>query len=225
MSIARGVMGRALLVLAVCAAGAAGAQTPEPVSRDLDPLGRLNDAARYQIELLLDSARVAGLPTAPLESKALEGISKRIEGRRIVAAVRMVFRSLRDARSVLGPGANSDELNAAASALRVGMTRAELAHLAQTRREKNITIPLVVLSDLITRGVPRDTASQTILQLWQRGAADDDFLGLWRGVERDIVSGTDPGVALLNRAREVPPRGPPTSPEGARPDATENRNP
>lgn len=222
MSMTRGVM--ALLVLVVSAARVAGAQAGD-VSRNLDPLGRLNEASRYQIELLLDSARVAGLPTAPLESKALEGISKRVEGRRIVAAVRMVFRSLRDARSVLGSSANADELNAAASALRVGMTRAELAHLAQTRREKTITIPLVVLSDLITRGVPRDTASQTILQLWQRGAADDDFLGLWRGVERDIVSGTDPGVALLNRAREVPPRGPPSTPEGARPEGTENRNP
>lgn len=222
MSMTRWVM--ALLVLVVSAARVAGAQAGD-VSRNLDPLGRLNEASRYQIELLLDSARVAGLPTAPLESKALEGISKRVEGRRIVAAVRMVFRSLRDARSVLGSSANADELNAAASALRVGMTRAELAHLAQTRREKAITIPLVVLSDLITRGVPRDTASQTILQLWQRGAADDDFLGLWRGVERDIVSGTDPGVALLNRAREVPPRGPPSTPEGARPEGTENRNP
>ena len=65
-----------------------------------------------------------------------------------------------------------------------------------------MTVPLVVLTDLVTRGVPRDTASTTIFQLFQRGADDGDFLGLWRGVERDIVSGTDPGQALLNRARE-----------------------
>jgi len=223
VSMTRRVM--ALLVLAFAARSVAGAQNVEPATRDLDPLGRLTDASRYQIELILDSARVAGLPTAPLESKALEGISKRVDSRRIVVAVRMVFRSLRDARSVLGEHASPDELNAAASALRVGLTRAELAHLAQTRREKAITAPLVVLSDLITRGVPRDTASQTILQLWQRGAADDDFLGLWRGVERDIVSGTDPGVALLNRAREVPSRGPSTPEAGSRPEGTETRNP
>jgi hypothetical protein len=211
----------ALLVLLFAAAASARAQVATQ-SRDLDPLGRLADGPRYQIELLLDSARVAGLPTAPLESKALEGISKRVDGRKIVVAVRAVFRSLRDARSVLGPGATPDELNAAAAALRVGLTQTELAHLTQTRRDKAVTIPLVVLSDLITRGVPRDTASQTILQLWQRGAADDDFLGLWRGVERDIVSGTDPGVALLNRAREVPPRGSPTPPTtGERPEGTQ----
>ena len=223
MSMTRRMM--AVLVLSAGAATAAWAQDVSPAARELDPLGRLSEGSRYQIELILDSARVAGLPTAPLESKALEGISKRVDGRRIVSAVRMVFRSLRDARSVLGAPATPDELNAAASALRVGVTRAELAHLTQIRRDRSVTMPLVVLSDLITRGVPRDTASQTILQLWQRGAADDDFSGLWRGVERDIVSGTDPGVALLNRAREVPPRGPSSQPEGSRPEgSTENRN-
>jgi hypothetical protein len=188
--------------------------------RDIDPLGRLDASTRYAVEVILDSARVGGLPTAPIESKALEGISKKVDGRRIVVAVRNVFHKLRDARTALGPSANADELKAAAGALSVGVTPAELAQLAKTRHDKHLTYPLVVLSDLITRGVPRDTASQTIFQLWQRGAADDDFLGLFRGVERDIVSGTDPGVALLNRAREIPSRGsaPATPPASARPE-------
>lgn len=196
--------------------------------RDLDPLARLSEGARYSIELLFDSARVAGLPTGPLESKALEGISKRVDGRRIVLAVRAVFRSLRDARAALGPEATPDELNAAAGAIRLGIPPAELGHLKRTHHEKQLTVPLVVLSDLVTRGVPRDTASTTIFQLWQRGAADEDFLGLWRGVERDIVSGTAPGVALLNRAREIPPRGPPPAAppaSGARPERSETPNP
>lgn len=196
--------------------------------RDIDPLGRLSEATRYSIELLFDSAKVLGLPTAPLESKALEGVSKRVDGRRIVAAVRSVFKSLREARAALGPAVTPDELNAAAGALRVGIATTELAHLAKTRHEKQLTVPLVVLADLVTRGVPRDTASATIFQLWQHGAADDDFLGLWRGVERDIVSGTAPGVALLNRAREIPSRGPPPAAppaSGARPERSETPNP
>jgi hypothetical protein len=196
--------------------------------RDLDPLARLSEGARYAIELLFDSARVAGLPTAPLESKALEGISKRVDGRRIVIAVRNVLRSLLDARAALGPGATRDELNAASGAIRLGIPAAELGQLKRTHHDKQLTIPLVVLSDLVTRGVPRDTASTTIFQLWQRGAADEDFLGLWRGVERDIVSGTAPGVALLNRAREIPPRGPPPAAppaSGARPERSETPNP
>ena len=205
----------------------AGAQDTTARVRELDPLARLSEATRYQVELIFDSAKVSGLPTAPLESKALEGIAKRVDGRRIVIAVRAVFRSLRDARAALGRSATTDELNAAAGAIRLGIPPAELDRLKRTRHEKELTVPLVVLSDLITRGVPRDTASQTIFQLWQRGAADDDFLGLWRGVERDIVSGTAPGVALLNRAREIPSRGPPpaTPPSSARPDRSENSNP
>jgi hypothetical protein len=210
-------LGSCVVLIALAPLGVARAQDRD--IRDIDPLGRLDPSTRYSVEVILDSARVAGLPTAPIESKALEGISKRVDGRRIVVAVRNVFHKLRDARTALGPNANADELKAAAGALSVGVTAAELAQLAKTRHDKHLTYPLVVLSDLITRGVPRDTASQTIFQLWQRGAADDDFLGLFRGVERDIVSGTDPGVALLNRAREIPSRGPPaTPPASARPE-------
>ncbi len=180
--------------------------------RTPDPLSRLDPQTRYAVEVLMDSARLAGLPYGPLESKALEGISKRASGRDILVAVRKVFRTLRDARAALGASATWDELTAAAGALRVGIARAELSRLAVSREGKaSLTVPLIVLSDLVTRGVPRDTASSTIFQLLQTGAADDDFLGLWRSVERDIVSGADPGVALLNRARQLPPRGPPSA--------------
>lgn len=196
----------ALLLSVLFAPGASGQE-------GRDPLMRLERSVRYSVEVLIDSARLMGLPTQPIESKALEGLAKNKPGRMILSAARNVFRSLRDARAVLGPKATTDELTAAASALNVGITQAELGQLARSRQEKQLTVSLVVLVDLISRGVPRDTASHTIFQLWQRGAADDDFLGLWRGVERDIVSGADPGAALLNRAREIPSRGsPPVSP-------------
>ena len=195
-------------------------------AQERDPLVRLSPTVRYAMELLLDSARQTGLPTQPLESKALEGLSKRQDDRRILFAVRNVFRSLREARSALGPAASEGELTAAASAIRVGVTNAELSQLSRSRKGKLVTVPLVVLVDLVSRGVPRDTASQTIFQLWQRGVADDDFYGLWRGVERDIVSGADPGAALLNRAREIPNRPPPVQPppSDGRSDQSETQN-
>lgn len=213
------------LMLALLLPASARAQD-ETRARSLDPLSRLDPAYRYAVEVLLDSARLSGLPTNPIESKALEGIAKNRNGRQIVIATRDVYRSLVRSRAALGPSATAAELTAGANALRVGITSVELAHLASTRDAgKELTMPLVVLSDLVTRGVARDTASQTIFQLWQKGAADEDFLGLWRGVERDIVSGTDPGVALMNRAREVPNRGPPpTTPPGARSENPETQN-
>jgi hypothetical protein len=190
------------------------------IAQDSDPLVRLDPSVRYAVAVLLDSARQSGLPTAPIESKVLEGLSKRQHSRRILAAAKVVFESLREARSALGP-LTADELSAGAGALRVGVSAAELANLVRARREKPLTVPLVVLADLVTRGVPRDTASLTIFQLWQRGAGDEDFYGLWRGVERDIVSGAAPGVALLARAREIPTRAPPQGtppPSGTRPE-------
>lgn len=214
-------------VLLMTLASLTRAQDSAARAREADPLNRLDPSTRYAVELILDSARLAGLPTGPIESKALLGISKRADGRRIIAVTRNEFQKLREARAALGPTATSDELKAAASALTVGITTAELTQLARTRHDKHLTYPLVVLADLVTRGVPRDTASQTIFQLWQRGAADEDFLGLFRGVERDIVSGTDPGVALMNRAREIPSRGPPPAAppaSSARPDNLENQS-
>lgn len=197
-------LGRCCAVLLMCAV-----EGSMLLAQDSDPLARLDPNIRYAVGVLLDSARQAGLPTAPIESKVLEGLSKRVHSRRILAAAKLVFESLREARYALGPSVSADELSAAAGALRVGVPTVELANLAQAKRGKPLTVPLVVLADLVTRGVPRDTASQTIFQLWQRGAGDDDFYGLWRGVERDIVSGTAPGVALLARAREIPARAPP----------------
>ena len=190
-----------------------------------DPLQRLDPSIRYRVELLIDSAKIYGLPTPPLVSRALEGMSKRADDRKILAEVMREFRYLRDARVALGPQVSTSELTAAAGALRLGISQTELSQLARSRSDKILTVPLVVLSDLISRGVPRDTASTTIFQLFQRGAADDDFLGLWRGVERDIDSGTDPGQALLNRAREVPSRSPGASPAStARPDLSETQD-
>jgi hypothetical protein len=203
---------RRTAVAAALLANAVVAGAQDTRERNADPLGRLDPQTRYAVEMLLDSARLAGVPYGPLESKALEGISKKASGRDILVAVRKVYRTLRDARTALGPTATGDELTAAAGALRVGIPGSALSHLAAAREAKSsLTVPLIVLADLVTRGVPRDTASVTINQLLRNGAADDDFLGLWRSVERDIVSGADPGVALQNRARQIPPRGTPSA--------------
>ncbi len=203
----------AAITFASLGAGFAGAlSAQETRDRSVDPLYKLDPQTRYAVEILLDSARAAGLPYGLLESKALEGITKRASGREILTAVRRVHRTLIESRSALGPTATADELTAGANALRAGISTSELSRIAASRGNKSsLTVPLIVLSDLVRRGVARDTASLTINQLIQNGAADDDFLGLRHNVERDIVSGTDPGVALLSRARQLPTRGPPNA--------------
>jgi hypothetical protein len=65
-----------------------------------------------------------------------------------------------------------------------------------------------VLSDLVARGVPVDTAASVIVHLAQGGATDADYTGLERGVARDIGAGAPPGAAAAIRARIVTTGGP-----------------
>lgn len=178
----------------------AGAQQPDPESR----LAKLDPASRRQIQALFDSASQAQLSPDVLLMKTLEGISKGKPGAQIVTVVRRYFEALKQARSALGDGVHKDELVAAAGAVQAGVKPTAIAQLRSSRVGREITVPLVVLGDLVSRGVPSDAASSAIIRLTQGGAADSDFRGLWRGVEQDIVSGVPPAAALDRRAREVP---------------------
>lgn len=183
---------------------------PAPaVSQQQSPLSRLDAMSRYQIEVFMDSAARLGIPPEALLSKTLEGISKGAPGSRIVQVVRKQFAALREARSTLGPETSIDELNAAAGALQSGVPRSSLATLSSTREGNSLLMPLVVLSDLVSRGVPPDDASSAIINMSRRGALDSDFAGLRRGVETDILSGASPATALDRRSREFPGRGAP----------------
>jgi hypothetical protein len=164
---------------------------------------RLDPRTRAAVTAVIDSARADALPTEPLVLKALEGASKRADGERIVTAVRSLARDLRNARAVLGSDAGEAELSAAAGALRAGASPGTLARLRAVRRGQSLAVPLAVLSDLIARGVPPDTASSIILSLGSAGARDDGFFALRSDVERDIMTGETPTVSAIARAHEI----------------------
>ena len=188
--------------LAVCVAGASRAVAQQP-----DPLVKLDPASRFAIEAMIDSAQVAGLPWRVLLGRAQEGIAKKADNRRIVAAVRERLARLRDARAMLGAVGDQD-LGAAAAVLEAGVKPEQLAPLKNPPRGRSLLTALTVLGDLVSKGVPRDEASSAIVKLWQGGAADADFMGLFRGVERDILQGLNPGAALQNQIRQLPGRAP-----------------
>lgn len=171
-------------------------------------LSRLDPSSRYAIEVLLDSAARLGLPPEALLSKTLEGISKGAPAPRIVLVVKKYFAALKSARSSLGNDSSVDELSAAAGALQAGVDPKTIINLRSSRKGSILT-PLVVLADLVSRGVPQDDASTAIVGMSQKGAVDSDFMGLRRGVEQDILGGSPPGAALDRRAREFPGRAPP----------------
>lgn len=182
-----------------------------------DPFSRLDPTSRNIIDVVMDSALVAGLPNRSILSRALEGIAKKADNRRIVDAVRRRLVSLRTARAVLG-GVGDDELEAAASVLEAGARPEQLERFRRRATSRNDLEAFTVWADFLARGVPKDEAFSAINKLWQDGADDAIFHSLWNNVQSDILQGLSPGTALQNRIREAPTR-PPTSagkpPEGS----------
>ena len=198
------------ILAASCAFALLAGESRAARAQDPDPLSKLDNNSRFAIELLMDSAETASLPTRPLLSMALEGISRHIDNRRIVDAVRKELGYLRLARGELG-GVAEDELTAAAAVLRLGAKPGELRPFRTRQRGRSDLAAFTYWADLISRGVPSEDASSAITKLWQNGADDATFDNLWRSVTSDILQGLNPGTALQNRIRETPGR--PSSPQ------------
>jgi hypothetical protein len=186
-----------------------------------DPrLERLDPETRSLVVSVVDSARAAGLPSEPLIQRALEGVTKGAQGPRIVAAVRRLATDLGTARGALGSGATAPELEAGVAALRAGAGPQVLTQLREARRPP-LTMALAVLADLVTSGVPVDSASAIVLA-FAPTARDADLVEFRRAVERDISLGAPPGAAASVRALNtgirsttdaaVPPGQPPRPP-------------
>ena len=207
-----------MLALVGVAPAAARAQDLDPFTR---ALAQFDAGTRFSIEAIIDSARAAGLPQRGLRSLVLQGLAKKADNKRIVAALERQLFFLREARSALGPVSDED-LEAGASVLNAGVKPADLTAFRNAPKGRPLAPALIVLGDLVTRGVPRDDASSAIVKLWQGGAGEAEFMGLFRGVESDILSGLNPGAALQNRmspGRAPPPNKvtSPTEPESPSP--------
>ncbi|MFI5228162.1 MAG: hypothetical protein ACHQWU_03780 [Gemmatimonadales bacterium] len=193
------LLGTLLLAVVPCVSLAA---------QDLDPLSKLDGPSKFNVQLLIDSAQAAGLPGRSLMSTALEGIAMKVDGKRIVVAVRRQYSLLQTARASLGP-AGDEELTAAAAVLEAGAKPAALVAFRSRQNGRSDLEAFTIWADLITRGVPKDDASSAITKLWQDGADDATFHSLWNNVQTDILQGLNPGTALQNRIRETPGRAPP----------------
>jgi hypothetical protein len=164
---------------------------------------QLDETTRAMVQATVDSARGAGLPTEPLVDKALEGARKRADGVRISRAVSALADRLRQSRTGLGAGASESDLVAGAAAIQSGVNADVLHQLRLARPSGALSVPLVVLSDLVTRGVPADTAAAVVLLVAREGMGDEAFLSLQRDVQRDVSGGAPPASAAAVRTRGV----------------------
>jgi len=171
---------------------------------------RLDTATLHTVSGVIDSAKLQGLPIEPLVQRALEGAAKHAAPAQIAAAVRRLAQELATARDALGMESSPAELDAAASALRAGVRPADLTQLRH-RRTQSLTVALAALADLVSSGVPPDSAAAAIIAL-AASARDDQIAEFRRAVERDIALGAPPAAAAAVRVdaavRQTPARRP-----------------
>jgi hypothetical protein len=174
---------------------------PAALAQDARLSARLDKPTLVAVTALVDSARGAKLPTAPLVDKALEGAAKGSDGQKIVTAVRQLSHQMGSAKRVLGSNAGPDEIKAAATALAAGVSEHDLAVLRAASGKRPLTMRLAVLTDLIGRDVPVATATSLVVQLARSGVRDQDLALFQRNVRADIDRGADPTAAATTRAR------------------------
>jgi hypothetical protein len=180
---------------------------------------RLDSPTGAAVQSVIDSAAAKGLPVGPLLSKALEGSAKHADPTRIVAAVRSLSADLSRARNALGPDAGEDALVAGVGALRVGVSAGYIREVRQIRGALAAAWPLIVLADLVSRGVPVDTAASVVFVLARAHAADNSYLGLQDQLRPEAplvgpsAAGTPSLVAPVPSGSPVPVRrAPPSAP-------------
>ena len=195
---------RASVVVTTFALAATRAAAQAPPDRTLP--AQLSAPTRATLLALIDSARMAGLPVDPLYSKVREGVFRSADEGRVIAAVQRLRHDLTDARSALGDSVGEEEIAAGANALRAGIRPAELSRLSEARGRTDrhpLTVALVVLADLATRGVPPTLAAASVNELVARNVSDGSLLSFRQNVERDMVSGRSAASALDARTRSM----------------------
>ena len=175
----------------------------------------LDSATAAAIAPIIEQARAAKLPTAPLYAKAREGQVQRVPSPRIEAAVRALADRMRAANEALAPDASDQELNAAAEAIKNGVGHETLVAMRKAGGDGSLAVPLGVLTSLIIRGVPVEKASMQVVNLLQHGAVGSNFIALDESVRQDVAAGRRPDESLDLRLKGIIPNLPQSAPADA----------
>ena len=182
--------------MALAAAGMTVAATDKRVEE------RVDKRIRAQVAAIVDSLEKEGLPPEEVVDYALEGTQKGGAPQVIMNGVRKWARDLRRARQLLGPNASEDEVNAGAKAIRSGVDEAKLERFRHEKgSQQRYATAMSTMTYLITKGVPKDTAANVLINVALASASDADIKTLADEIERDINGGTPPGSAAVARER------------------------
>ena len=98
--------------------------------------------------------------------------------------------------------------------MHAGVPAVELGKIKkQSGLRRSLTLPFTVLADIVSRGVPVQTAANAIRSLVGAGARDRDISEFQRNVQVDIEKGAPPAAAAETRAKAVPNKPDSSKPE------------
>jgi hypothetical protein len=125
----------------------------------------------------LSEARADGLPAEALENRALRFAAKGVAAADVESSVSAQLERMRVARTTLSSARSAtptaDEIDAAADALRKGLSRAQLATFAATApAARSIAVSLLVVSSLMDQGLSMDSALHRVATRVASSASD-----------------------------------------------------
>lgn len=162
-----------------------------------------DERVRAAVRAIFQSAAASGIPIAPLVTKLREGIAKHAEPERIRNATAMLATRLENAASALAPSRSPDELGAGADALQAGVAMGTLRDMRRVWPVKSLTVPLGVLVELVSSGVPKAAATRRVRELLVQGATTTQLAALGTNVRADIAAGLAPDASMELRSKGV----------------------
>ena len=162
-----------------------------------------DDATRDFVRQYVEAARIRGTPTEPLVSHALEGVAFKADRQRIGQAMAALEKRLRKSRELLGARASIDEVVAGADALAADVPGATIQKMKKLAPQRQITVELGVLTELVAKGVSPEKAAEMVRDLMARGATGAQLTELNFAVQQDVALGIKPVAALELRGRGV----------------------
>lgn len=184
----------ALLLLATTALSAAQGQEERLASR-------FDGATLDRLRATIATAREHDLPVAPLVDKAMEGATKHAPGPRVEAAVAALYKRLETSHAALAPSPSDADVASGADALAVGVPREALTSIRALRPGRSVAVPLAVLAQLVSQGVPVARASTMVEDVLRRGATAEQLVALNDKVRSDVAAGLSAEAALDVRMR------------------------
>ena len=165
-----------------------------------DP-ARFDSLTALSLRSFIDTAIEQGIPVAPLINRALEGSARKKSGADIMRVVRAHAAALVQAMDALGRSSPLAELEAGATALRAGsgIDVKALQAIRAVRPPGTALQPLIVLTDMVGRGVPSIQARDAVTTIARMPSSDEALKGLRETVAKNSVRGPGMAVDAMNR--------------------------